>query len=323
MHPRWLLASALIAVSGAAAGQTTSLEAVGGEQAVDRETQAEEHRLSDDRHQRLTVQVTVQGAGPFDFLVDTAANRTSVSRQIVDRLRLPVDGSARLHSATGETGVGLTRVGELGVSRRVVQDVEAAVLEERNIGADGVLGTDSLDAQNVTFDFRKKILSITPAVRKPIAVEKDTIVIRARRRNGRLILTDAFANGHRITVVIDTGSEVSIGNSALRHALRNDRQLTSLGTISVMSVTGALLPGDHLALRELQLGGATMKDLNILFADAHTFGQLGLDRRPALLLGMNAIRAFDKVSIDFGQKKLRLLLPKGSELEKEQRLAMR
>jgi hypothetical protein len=60
-----------------------------------------------------------------------------------------------------------------------------------------------------------------------------------------------------------------------------------------------------------------------VFADAHTFRQMKLENTPALLLGMNAIRAFDKVTIDFARRKLRVVMPKGSEADTEARLAMR
>jgi len=59
----------------------------------------------------------------------------------------------------------------------------------------------------------------------------------------------------------------------------------------------------------------TIKNLAIVFADAHTFQKLKLDRRPALLLGMNAIRAFKKVSIDFASRKFRVVLPESSSLD--------
>ena len=59
-------------------------------------------------------------------------------------------------------------------------------------------------------------------------------------------------------------------------------------------------------MRELSLGGVTLTNLAIVFADAHTFKQLGLNQRPALLLGMNAMRAFKKVSIDFANRKFRV-----------------
>ena len=50
----------------------------------------------------------------------------------------------------------------------------------------------------------------------------------------------------------------------------------------------------------------TLNNLAIVFTDAHTFKQLNLDASPALLLGMNAMRAFKKVSIDFANRKFRV-----------------
>ena len=68
-------------------------------------------------------------------------------------------------------------------------------------------------------------------------------------------------------------------------------------------------------LRDLEIAGVGLKGLAIVFADAHTFKQLKLDKKPALLLGMNAMRAFKKVSIDFTSRKLRVVLPQESALD--------
>ena len=69
-------------------------------------------------------------------------------------------------------------------------------------------------------------------------------------------------------------------------------------------------------------GDVEMRGLPIIFGDAHAFTPLGLAKRPALLLGMNAISGFDKVSIDFQRKRIRLLLPARDSME-NQRLAFR
>jgi hypothetical protein len=81
------------------------------------------------------------------------------------------------------------------------------------------------------------------------------------------------------------------------------------------SVTGEKIVGDYMFVKELEIGGIGLKNLAIVFTDAHTFKQLRLDRTPALLLGMNAMRAFKKVSIDFANKKLRVLVPEHSQLD--------
>jgi len=68
-------------------------------------------------------------------------------------------------------------------------------------------------------------------------------------------------------------------------------------------------------VREVDIGGIGLKNLAVVFANAHTFHQLALDKKPALLLGMNAMRAFKKVSIDFANSKFRVVLPERSELD--------
>ena len=70
----------------------------------------------------------------------------------------------------------------------------------------------------------------------------------------------------------------------------------------------------------MELGGVSLTDLSVAFADAHIFRQLDLDDRPALLLGMNAMKAFDRISIDFAAKKVRFVLP-GTSMRKTVRMA--
>jgi len=68
-------------------------------------------------------------------------------------------------------------------------------------------------------------------------------------------------------------------------------------------------------VRNLTIADVELSNVAVVFADAHTFHQLGLDKKPALLLGMNALRAFKKVSIDFATRKFRVVLPEHSSLE--------
>jgi predicted aspartyl protease len=128
-------------------------------------------------------------------------------------------------------------------------------------------------------------------------------------------VTDAAANGHTVTVVIDTGAQLSIGNEALRQKLMGGDLVDPSQKVELQSVTGAMLTGDYMFVRELNIGGLTLKNLAIVFADAHTFHELKLDNKPALLLGMNAIRVFKKVSIDFASRKFRVVLPESSEAD--------
>ena len=262
----------------------------------------------------MTVPVRLSGAGPYQFLVDTGADRTAVSRQLVAKLNLPNASGAELHSLSGISSVATARVRDLQLTR-TPENVEAAVLDGVNMGADGIVGVDLLRSQRVQFDFEKQTMSIVPSATPDFTDERGSIVVRAKRKNGRLVVTDAVANDERLTVVLDTGSQVSIGNQALRRRLLGDNLVDIEKSVELESVTGQKIYGDYMFIKQLTIGGVGLTNLAVVFTDAHTFKQLGLDKRPALLLGMNAIRAFKKVSIDFANRKFRVVLPERSELD--------
>jgi len=294
---------------------TTKLDAVAGVPEIDKTSQTEDLNFKNERDDRLTVPVKLSGAGPYRFLVDTGADRTAVSREIATRLNLQSGDGAELHTVAGVSTVRTARVRNFELTRVPESSVDAAVLEGVNIGADGIVGVDLLRSQRVQFDFEKKTMSIVPSKTADFRAEPGTIVVQARRKNGRLIVTDAQANDRRVTVILDTGSQVSIGNYALRQRLLGSSLINARQTVELESVTGEKIIGDYMFIRELNFGGIGLKNLAVVFTDAHTFKQLGLDKTPALLLGMNAIRAFKKVSIDFANKKFRVVLPEHSELE--------
>jgi predicted aspartyl protease len=294
---------------------TTKLDAVAGIPNVDRTTQTEDVHFRSGKDERLTVPVRVSGYGPFRFLVDTGSDRTAISRELAGRLGLPSGANAAVHSITGVTTVSTTDLPSLQLTRKPVKISGAPLLEGVDIGADGIIGVDSLRSQSVLFDFEKQTLSIVPSERATLREEPGAIIIEATRRNGRLIMTDAKADGHPVNVVIDTGAELTIGNEALRQQLVDRGLIDPMQKVQMLSVTGALLTGDYMFIRELDIGGLTLRNLAVVFADAHSFKELKLDRQPALLLGMNAIRAFKKVSIDFANRKFRVVLPEESRLD--------
>lgn len=280
---------------------------------IDSTTQADELAFRDDLHERMTVPVRVAGYGPYRFIVDTGADRTAISREVATRLNLEEGPAASMHSVSGRDMVETAQVPILELSRKKVASFDAPVLERRHMGADGILGVDSLRSQRIVFDFKANLLSIVPS-ESYTARYPDEIVVRARNRRGHLILTDAQANGRRVEVVVDTGAEVSIGNEALRERLGIRIPPGSEG-VPILSVSGDVIRGHYAVIRRLKMGGVTLRDLPVVFADAHTFRKLRLRDKPTLLLGMNGMKAFDKVSIDFAQRKFRVLLPQSSGLD--------
>jgi predicted aspartyl protease len=277
-----------------------------------------------DRAARMTVPVSIDGRGPYQFVVDTGAERTVISQELARELNLAEGRTARLHSMSEVADVDTVVIPRLQVNSRTVTGINAPALARLNLGASGLLGVDSLALQKVLFDFEKQTMTVSPARRTPEPREEPgTIVVRARTMLGRLILADARADGQKIWVVIDTGSQVSIGNEALRRKLAGKKRLGPTFPIELISVTGGKLQGDYTLIKQLHIGGVRVNDMPIAFADAHPFKQLGLTHRPAMLLGMDALGLFDRVSVDFANRRVEFGLPDMSSRNSGVRMASR
>jgi predicted aspartyl protease len=314
---RAFIALAAMAVAAPVVAQpaTISLDTYAEKPLVDRTTQSKDVRLRTEENQRMTVPVTLSGTGPWQFIVDTGANRTSISSNLAASLGLTMGGMTAIHTVTGIRTVQTATVPDLQLSDNNIHSLRAPLLDAANMGADGMLGVDSLQSQQVVFDFTKNTMSIVPAYRKEFSRDDGAIVIYGRLLNGRLIVTHADADGTDITVVLDTGSEVCVGNAAMHRWMQAHGQLRQAGNVELQSVTGEKLLGQYTFVKELKIGGVDLHNLAVVFADAHTFQDLGLDKLPALLLGMNAMRAFKKVSIDFAHQKFKVIIPEHGSLE--------
>lgn len=256
--------------------------------------------LDKDPDGRMTVPVRVHEQGPFKFLVDTGSQNTVLSIGLADKLGLASRSRATLIGIAGREVVDAVSVEQIDIGRRTYYGLYTPLLATTHIGADGILGIDSLQDQRVLIDFEKKLMSVGDA--KSLGGNSGyEIVVTARRRSGQLIVTNARINGILTDVVIDTGAQSSIGNRALQAAMRkrNGLQQTVL-----RSVTGQEIVADIGIGRSLAIGNVTINNVAIAFADTPAFGALGLGEKPAILLGMRELQVFRRIAIDFKTRKI-------------------
>lgn len=269
--------------------------------------------LDEDRSERMTVPVSIEGKGPFAFVIDTGAERTVISRKIADRLALEDEDPAELMSIAGTTMVDMVYVPSLTLGQKSYNGLVSPVLAARHIGAEGILGLDGLQDQRILFDFVLNQIFIEDADTersRPISRE---IVVTAKRRSGQLIFTDATISGLKVNVIVDTGAQVSIGNVKLQKRLL--RRAKELGDDNLLiAVTGDTLGVEFGRIRDFRIGRARFDSLSVAFADAPPFERFGLADKPTLLLGMDVLRKFDQVAIDFPNRKIHFLTPKNARL---------
>ena len=266
---------------------------------------------------RMTVPVQIKARGPWDFIIDTGAERTVISRELAGVLGLPAGPDVRVTAMTGTSRVGTVIVPALRVSTIAQETIQAPALAAANLGAAGLLGVDSLQGHKVGIDFDRNRMTLQPSRKRAsrTPADRDAIVITARSLFGQLIVTDARYRGKKISVVIDTGSPLSIGNSAF-FRLAGGRA-RPLGTLSTVSVTGGVLTAAGYAIDDISIGGIGFRNVRVAIADAPPFRRFGLEGKPALLLGMETMRLFRNVQIDFANREIRFTLPRGLVAETE------
>lgn len=273
---------------------------------------------SDDR---VSIPIHIDGRGPWNFIVDTGSQRTVISRDLADRLALPARRQVTIVSMAGRQETRTVAVPRLGYGTETVDGIEAPVLEGDHLGAAGLLGLDSLHAKRLLLNFRTGRMEIGAS--RPSWRDPNAIIVEARRRKGQLILLHSDANGLKVNIILDTGTHLSVGNLALRDKLIRKKRAPVMSEVSLISVTGETLTGQLGHIGRIRMGPINLTDLPVMFADAQPFRELGLSDKPTLLLGIQALKMFDRVAIDFGRGRVDFLMPDASALDRQRFAATR
>lgn len=271
-----------------------------------------------DRTDRMTLPVRIGGEGPFGFVVDTGAERTVISHELARRLGLAGAGRARVVGLAEIVVADMFHARAVSLPNLALGDSVVPAFSQYNIGGPGLIGIDSLENHRLVIDFVANRMDVRPSppsrriAREP-EIDRDAIVVTGRRLAGRMILSNAQINGRRIDIILDTGAQSSVGNLALQRLVRREGgRRGPLGIGQLTSVTGATLEVSVGQIARITVGGVDFTDLPVAYADSPAFSTLGLDRRPALLLGMDAMRLFERVVIDFTNRRVTFDLPDGA-----------
>lgn len=268
-------------------------------------------RTTLDRIGRIVAPVYVNGHGPYRFIVDTGASRSALAPKIVEELGLTPDPET-LVALRGVTGaetvssilVDELRGGELTLERQRLPVVGSSVFA----GADGILGTDGFAGMCLRVMFSQNEVSIRengcPRSRL------DWLRVRAKLKFGHLVTVRARIGGTRVTAIVDTGAERSLGNLSLLRALdldkrtKDPRSLTQVTGATEHSVSGNLVRSPRISVGEVQIS-----NLTVTFGDFDVFRLWELDDKPAILLGMDILGTVDGLMIDYRRREVRFIPP--------------
>ena len=261
--------------------------------------------LEEEQNKRFTVPVMIDGDGPFDFMIDTGSQATAITYEINEALGIAPHASATLVGMASRRSVPVVELGSLKVGNHEVFDLVSPVLSRANVGADGIIGLDALQDLRVLIDFRDETIAVEDVSAKS-SRRGFEIVVRARQELGQLLITNALVEGIAATVIIDTGAQSSLANLALRERIRSKRSQE----VTTTDVNGVSLVGELASVRSLKIEGLQLHNVPIAFADAPAFAALGLKDKPVLALGMQHLKLFDRVAIDFSKQRILFDVPR-------------
>ncbi|WP_309644177.1 retroviral-like aspartic protease family protein [Phenylobacterium sp.] len=283
---------------------------------------------SADAAKRVTAPVMINDQGPFDFVVDTGANRTVISTELAAALSLPSAGRAQINGIAGVESSGTALINKLDVGRVTSRRLRAPTLQRARLGADGLMGVDVLKNRRVAIDFRRNVLTVSKAddgetrvqqnvadgrlrdARADLAAESNVVIVPARYRFGQLIIIDADLGGVPVTAFLDSGSQNTVGNLRLQSQLRSALGLsTQVSVVELISATGQRARGEFSSVPSLRMGGLSIGNLSAVFADLHIFKLWELNDRPALLVGIDVMRHFEAIELDFANRRVLFRTP--------------
>lgn len=260
------------------------------------------------RNEHMLAPVQINGQGPFQFVLDTGANASCVSHSLMKRLDLKSHDTAPVHTVVGVTRRPIVLLDELRVGPRNRRRVRAPALPIKGVDVDGVLGIDWLKGQRLVMNFKNRDIEITRS-QSDVSEAGRVVVVPARRRHGQLTIVDADLNGRRISAIIDSGAQATLCNTKLRDLARSQEERRGRREapvyVKMESLAGEPFTGESVFLPFLRLGGLHLGNVPVTCADMHVFKIWDLEDTPALVIGIDLLRQFEQVAVDFGRSQVR------------------
>jgi hypothetical protein len=187
----------------------------------------------------LVVQVSINGSGPYSFLLDTGSNRTLVCAHLLAALGVPSGKLITVNMATGVSFLRQAVISRVGVGDLAVDDLEVEVLDARQVSRmgqsiEGVLGEDFLKHFDLLLDNHAKTLTLDESSHLADSLTGDRVPLLFSGSGGgratvnRLVVNaKIFSSQETMHFLIDSGSNYPV--------LIPSRVLPSQGRSSVQS----------------------------------------------------------------------------------------
>jgi len=235
----------------------------------------------------VVVPVTLNGMGPYSFLIDTGSSHTAVSSRLAAQLEAPRVAKTQISSSSGTQWTAVVALAHVVAGPLAMHDVLATELPTNAVvnsqAVDGVLGRDVLEQQPFTIDYRRQLLrwSIDDDEHERVSLPLDLAgpIWLATLGTGMRLVPDSGATD---MVLFDRGQW-----RGLRHLP---------GTVGVETVTSRTT-GEPGELSQLNIGALRFVNQGVTVLDGTHVSSAHGD-------GLLPLHWFDRVTFDIAHSRL-------------------
>jgi predicted aspartyl protease len=225
----------------------------------------------------IVIPITINGRGPYEFLLDTGTNTTIMRTEFASQLGLKPIDRILLVTVTGSEVVVRSRLESIDVGSKSASNLEVLLSDLREIRSirpeiDGVLGQNFLSQFDYLVDYRKQRIEFEDGDELETALCGDHLPIE-RHEAKDLVLVKSLSRGKTgRRLVLDTGvSRLVLFTSALNDpALDWDQNNEFL--IQAKTDAGSQVVRQR-RLRNFRIGGKTIDDLPVVIMEAKDEGE--------------------------------------------------
>lgn len=268
----------------------------------------------------INVAVTIDGRGPYNFIVDTGATLTLAFENLAVNENFEPTGAPkrRILGINGSAVLDTYRFGDVAIGPAVMRQHVGVILTDwkpPRTTPHGILGIDFFRRYAVVFDVSARMMSLYPhgGIPEDRIRKWRSVKLKARTyaaASGALYTVRGYVNRSPATFIIDLGSVATLVNYDAAEALFS-------GTISqggASSVTSGSRMKDVFDDRtktrtgkfnQIKVGPVIWREAVVWLKDAPIFEELGVSKQPYGLLGADLLAAQD-FALDFGENRLYL-----------------
>ena len=223
----------------------------------------------------------VNGKGPYQFIVDTGADRTVLATEVGDELGLARGEKVILNGVVQAMVTDTVAIHKLAFGSHASGNFSVPTIPRALLDADGYLGLDFLDGHRVTFDFKGGFLQVNePRPRFSTEWTPDYEArVSAFGSSGHLRSLDLPSgwSAHRRIRGFRCGS-VRGQWAAAGILVRRHPSFSEIGDIELIDITGGQIQGRVVMVKKIQMPGLTFDDCPLVIANFQVFKAWGLTK---------------------------------------------